>query len=222
MRRGHAAKPGQRTARNACGQKMAPRLALDARDRVTLSMWQWLHDLSQGQATFLGWVVGFFTLVAGALLNAHLNRRRDDRLRQEDRRAVATALKSELAGLQRILLSNAEGLQKKHMESDVSILNQDLAQSVRIMPEMINKLGLLDPETIQSVIAAHMVVEQYCERLQMLGGRLVENVASGTRRLVALPIDKTKHVIAANTGLSDAIQEAIAKLDAEIAKVDVS
>jgi hypothetical protein len=185
-------------------------------------MWQWLHDLSPGQATFLGWMVGFFTVVGGALLNAYLNRRRDDRLRQEDRRAVATALRAELAGLQRILLSNAEGLKKKHLESDVSILIQDLAQSVRILPEMIDKLGLLDPETIQSVIDAHMVVEQYCERLQMLGGRLVENVTSGTRRLVALPADKAKRVTAANAGLSDAIQEAIAKLDAEIAKVDAS
>jgi hypothetical protein len=202
---------------------MAPRLALAANDGVTSPMWQWLHDLSPGQATFLGWVVGFVTVVGGALLNAHLNRWRDDRLRQEDRRALATALKAELAGLERILLSNAEDLRKKQpLESDVSILIQDLAQSVRIMPEMIDKLGLLDPETIQSVIAAHMVVEQYCERLQMLGGRLVENVTSGTRRLVALPADKAKRVIAANTGLSDAIQKAIAKLDAQIATAGVS
>jgi hypothetical protein len=184
-------------------------------------MWQWLHDLSPGQATFLGWVVGFVTVVGGALLNAHLNRRRDDRLRQEDRRALATALKAELAGLERILLSNAEDLRKKQpLESDVSLLIQDLAQSVRIMPEIIEKLGLLDPETIQSVIAAHMVVEQYCERLLMVGGRLVENLTH--RRLVEVPADKAKHVIAGNTSIADAIQKATAKLDAEIATAGVS
>jgi hypothetical protein len=185
-------------------------------------MWQWLHDLSPGQATFLGWIVGIVTVVGGALLNAHLNRRRDDQLRQQDRRAVATALKAELAGIQSILLSNAEDLQKKHLESDASLLIQDTSQSVRIMPEMLDKLGLLDQETIQSVVAAHMVMEQYCERLQMLGGHLVENVTAGTRRLIALPGNKAKHVAAANTGISDAIQKAITKLDAELAKVDAS
>jgi hypothetical protein len=74
-------------------------------------MWQWLHDLSPGQATFLGWVVGFVTLVGGALLNSWLNRKRDDRLRREDQRAVATALRAELAGFRRVLNSNNENLE---------------------------------------------------------------------------------------------------------------
>jgi hypothetical protein len=186
---------------------------------MTSLMWQWLHDLSPGQATFLGWVVGFFTVVGGALLNAHLNRRRDDRLRQEDRRALVTALKAELAGLQRILLSNSEYLQKRTPESDDLILIQDLAQSVRIMPEMIDKFGLLDPETIQSVVAAHMAVEEYCEKWLTRGGRLVD-LTSGTRKpQLAVPADKRKLVIAANTGVLKVIEESIAKLDAEIARM---
>jgi hypothetical protein len=188
-----------------------------ALDRVTVAMWQWLHDLSPAQATFLGWVVGFFTVVGGALLNAYLNRRRDDRLRQEDRRALVTALKAELAGLRRILLSNADDLQKKSFESDDWILTPDVAHFVRIMPEMIDKLGLLDPEIIQSVIDAHIVVEQYCERLLILGGRLEENLTSRTHRhMVRLPADKAKHLIAAHLGVSDALQEAITKLDAKL------
>jgi hypothetical protein len=32
--------------------------------------WQWLHDTSPGQATFLGSVFGFFALLGGALFNA--------------------------------------------------------------------------------------------------------------------------------------------------------
>jgi hypothetical protein len=59
--------------------------------------WQWLQTASQGQAIFVGTLVGsFFGLIAlllGALFNAELNRRRDDRLRTEEQRAVATALK---------------------------------------------------------------------------------------------------------------------------------
>jgi hypothetical protein len=61
-------------------------------------MWDWLSHLSQGQASFLGSLtgaaIGLIALLLGALFNAHLNRRRDDRLRREDQRAVATALRA--------------------------------------------------------------------------------------------------------------------------------
>jgi hypothetical protein len=55
--------------------------------------WQWLEDASQGQATFIGSLIGssigLIALLLGALFNAHLNRRRDDRLRREEQRATA-------------------------------------------------------------------------------------------------------------------------------------
>jgi hypothetical protein len=53
-----------------------PALALDAGDGVSgmpewaLSFWQWLHDTSPGQATFLGSVFGFLALLGGAWANA--------------------------------------------------------------------------------------------------------------------------------------------------------
>jgi hypothetical protein len=70
-------------------------------------LWQRLHDTSPGQPTFLGALIGFLALLGGALFNAWLNRRRDDRLRREEQRAVATALRAELAGCREILLANA-------------------------------------------------------------------------------------------------------------------
>jgi hypothetical protein len=45
-----------------------------------MKWWDWLGTLPQGQATFLGSFVGLFALLVAALVNAHLNRRRDDRL----------------------------------------------------------------------------------------------------------------------------------------------
>jgi hypothetical protein len=137
----------------------APRLALDARDGVRpmfsgfwqwlhdtgwlVGWWRWLHGISQSQATFLGWVVGVVTLVGGALFNAWLNRKRDNRLRREDQRGVATALRAELAGCRRALLTNAEQLKDPQANSFVM---PDLAHSIRIMPEMVSKFGLLDQE----------------------------------------------------------------------------
>ena len=75
------------------------------------SFWEWLQTASQGQATFVGTLTGsFFGLLAlllGALANAGLNRSRDNRLRKEDQRAVATALRAELEALHRTLKDNA-------------------------------------------------------------------------------------------------------------------
>ena len=77
-----------------------------------LSLWQWLQTASQGQAAFVGVLIGssigLVPLLLGALFNAELNRRRDDRLRREDQRAVATALRAELEGLRRTLNDAAE------------------------------------------------------------------------------------------------------------------
>jgi hypothetical protein len=85
-------------------------------------MWDWLSHLSQGQASFLGSLtgaaIGLIALLLGALFNAHLNRRRDDRLRREDQRAVATALRAELEGLSRIFNDNAEDLKQRFRIGD--------------------------------------------------------------------------------------------------------
>jgi hypothetical protein len=76
------------------------------------TFWEWLQTAPQGQATFVGALTGSFlglvALLLGALFNAHLNRKRDDRLRREDQQAVASALRAELEGLQRTLKHQAE------------------------------------------------------------------------------------------------------------------
>src|SRR5215471_19248105 len=78
------------------------------------TFWKWLQTAPQGQATFVGALTGSFlglvALLLGALFNAHLNRKRDDRLRREDQRAVASALRTELAGCRRALLTNIQEL----------------------------------------------------------------------------------------------------------------
>src|SRR5262250_663885 len=117
------------------------------------SFWEWLQTASQGQATFVGTLTGSFfghlALLLGALFNACLNRKRDDRLRREDQRAVATALRAELEALRRTLKDNAESMsQEDYAKPDENVHVPDLAQSIRIMPEVLSKLGLLDGKTI--------------------------------------------------------------------------
>jgi hypothetical protein len=183
-------------------------------------MWQWLHDLSQGQATFLGWLVGILTLVGGALFNARLNRNRDDRLRREDQRSIAAAMRAELSGIDRRLSANSDRLRSTVLKQEgnglESIFVPDISHSVRVLPEMTSKIGLLDPETIRDVIDAYIVVEQYGEQLlRAVGGSLIEQVGEYRRGIVlANGVGEVNILIAVNEGTSDAIQTALKKLDA--------
>jgi hypothetical protein len=179
-----------------------------------------------GAATFLGWVVGFVSLVGGALLNAHLNRRRDGWLRREEQRGVATALRAELAGCRQALLTNAKKMKDRRADT---FLMPDLAHTIRIMPEMVSKFGLLDGETIDKVANAYLAVEQHSEQLLLLhGARLIdpERMSAGeeqpagergatgsSRRLISLSADKAVEVITLNNQHAETIKEAIDRLD---------
>jgi hypothetical protein len=120
----------------------------------------------------VGSFFGLVALLLGALFNAELNRRRDDRLRTEEQRAVATALKAELEELRRTLNDAAETIsQEGYLQPDEQVQVPDLVQSIRIMPGIVSKLGLLDETIISAVLDAYGLVEQYSAKLVLLGGR---------------------------------------------------
>jgi hypothetical protein len=184
-------------------------------------MWDWLGGFTQGQASFLGSMVGALTgliaLLLGALFNARLNRRRDDRLRREDRRAVATALRAELAVLNDSLQSHVETLKGLDAlkDPDQGFNVADLGEQLRVMPEMVSKFGLLDRATIQSVIVAYGLVEEHYGKLLILeGGKVRADLSSGGRRVVWLPPGQAPTVLKINAVLSEAIQKAVDRLDA--------
>jgi hypothetical protein len=165
---------------------------------ILSTFWDWLQTAPQGQATFVGtvtgWVLGLFALLLGALLNARLNRNRDDRLRREDQRAVASALRAELEGLQRTLKHQAETIsQEDYAKPDEEINVPDLGQSIRIMPGVISKLGLLDEKTIGAVVAAYAMAEEYSAKLVLLGGR-PGVTPDNFRRYVVLPSNRVTQV----------------------------
>jgi hypothetical protein len=181
-----------------------------------LSFWQWLQTASQGQAAFVGVLIGssigLVALLFGALFNAELNRRRDDRLRREDQRAVATALRAELEGLRRTLNDAAETVsQEGYRTADEQVQVPDLAQSIRIMPELVSKLGLLDGKIISAVVDAYGMAEEYSAKLLLLGGR-PGVTPDNFRRYVAFPPDRLVPLVQLNAVTAKVIQEAIDEL----------
>lgn len=68
-----------------------------------IHLWPDIVTLSGGAAAFLGALVGaaagLGAILSGALYNAHLNRKRDDRLRETEARNLASALAAEISCL---------------------------------------------------------------------------------------------------------------------------
>jgi len=176
-------------------------------------MWEWLQSLSGGAASFVGSLtgsaIGLVALLIGALFNAHLNRRRDDVLRKADGRAAAAALQAELSGVRRTLMRNANTLDTP--EGD--FVAPDLAHSIRVLPSIIPKIGLLDSDTIREVIDIYIIIDQYCEQLILLGGRIVENMPDH-RRLVRMPQIRSENVATMNRNMAVLMETAITRLNA--------
>jgi hypothetical protein len=180
-------------------------------------MWQWLETLPNGAASFLGSLtgasVGLIAILIGALVNAHLNRKRDDALRRADARSVAIALKAELAPMAEGLLWNA-----RLLDDDPGPVNYiiDIAHSVQIMPQLLPKLGLLDETTIKDVTTAYGLIDQYCYHLIMLGGQLIPEMPAN-QRVVSLSDQLAGKAARINRSRAQVIQRAVARLDAILA-----
>jgi hypothetical protein len=130
-----------------------------------MTVQEWFLAVSPNVAIFFGAVtgsfVGLFALLLGALYNARLNRARDAWLRTEERKSLAAALSAELSSVADALNRNKTDLQKPGDLGDQQILVPDIAHAIRIFPGLIDKLGLLDAETIRKVIDAHVLIDQY-------------------------------------------------------------
>jgi hypothetical protein len=96
----------------------------------------------------VGYMAGLFTLVLGALFNANLNRRRDLRLRQEQRIDLLASLAGEVYGLILALADRRAFLlwladerpNYPHAEQRLSLAN------LRVLEKLVDRMGLLGAE----------------------------------------------------------------------------
>jgi hypothetical protein len=178
---------------------------------------QWLEGLKGGAPTVIGAVVGstigFLTIVLGALFNARLNRMRDDSLRRVEMRAIAAALRAELAGIEETLIENTKKLRDDPPAPQESFFVPDLAHSVRMFPELASKIGLLgNTSIITAVVGAYIVIDQYCVALLLGGGQLGKGMPEH-RRLVVMPHQRAPFVAKINDGVAARIKDVICSLD---------
>ena len=123
----------------------------------------WAFLTSQNPAT--AFLFGLTALIIGALFNSHLNRRRDDRQRAEEAKAVAAALYGEILPLRRevALLARivakthfAEGLQTNPtLKFDETLLERNTLTDPLLYRSLASKLGLLEPELVLAITSFH-------------------------------------------------------------------
>jgi hypothetical protein len=175
---------------------------------MLVGFWKWLGEQPASSASFLGTLtgsgLGLIALLLGALFNAHLNRRRDDALRDADRVAVATALHAELQGIHHGLVKNIENL------TDLSVDKGFLVPhpSIKILPEVLSKIGLLRSDIIHKVMEAYVLMEQYFGDLILVGGK-VQSDMPDTRPMVYLEGKHAKFVAGLGTVRAGVVKEAM-------------
>lgn len=181
--------------------------------------WAWIEGLKGGAPQFLGSLMGslfgLMSIVAGAVFNAHLNRRRDDRLRREEARSVIAAIRAELSSIENGFSKKAK-LLETDKQSDFFV--RDISQAVRLVPELRKQLGLLGEEVVGTVMNAVLLIDEYAERLLFLKGQVTDKLPSG-RTMIRIPAAQSKNVVRLNQVTANEISKAIGALDGAAQKL---
>ncbi|WP_295144979.1 hypothetical protein [uncultured Reyranella sp.] len=172
----------------------------------------WIGGVPPSVGSFIGTVtgstLGLVALLLGALFNAHLNRKRDDRLRADEAQAARRAIAAELSGIVDTLARNADDLATPKGSFTVP----DIAHQVRVFPALLPKVGLLGVDEARAAIDAYAMVDQYCEALLLKGGKLHDGRPD--RRLVLMPKETAASVARHNRAVVEAIAPTIALMKA--------
>jgi hypothetical protein len=170
--------------------------------------WKWLGEQPASSASFLGTLtgssLGLIALLLGALFNARLNRRRDNDLRDAERIAIASALHAELQGMHHQLVKDVENLKELPLHKGYLVPKP----LIKILPEVLPKIGLLRSNTVHAVIEAYGVMEQYVGDLILIGGKERSDMPD-TRQMVCVSGNDSKSIAEFTEQRAEVIKAAI-------------
>jgi hypothetical protein len=113
----------------------------------------WFKNVQDGQGALVGAAMGLGALAAATLLNAYFQRRRDDRVREIERRSLASALAAEITRI----AGDARGKRAAMEQFYEEMATAAVSDALRFEPPLIfesnaGRLGLLTPETTKEVV----------------------------------------------------------------------
>ena len=134
-----------------------------------------LYAELKGWQQAIGSVLGFLALMAAALWNFSLNRRRDRLLRQEEAASVAAALygeilllRREIANLARLVAGMARQWGPNLLKVDAHFLEAHPLPEPMLYKALAPKLGLLSPDLLLAITAFHRDYQDVCVSLPLL------------------------------------------------------
>src|SRR5262245_52778007 len=80
--------------------------------------------------------------------------------------------------------------------------------TIRLLPEVLSKIGLLRSDKMRKLMGAYGLTEQYFDRLILIGGKLQPNMPAN-RRLVYLDAGNATFVTEFNRTTARAVKEAV-------------
>jgi hypothetical protein len=166
--------------------------------------------------TLVGSTLGLLAILAGALFNAHLNRKRDDHLRSEEARAVRAALIGELTGYRdafNVMSTKTAANDLAPTDGAGGFFVPDLLAGERVLPALLPKLGLFSSALIQQVIDTYMTLDQFYDKARLIA---LGEVLPPSRRggFVKVPAALAPTVSALASGTAKKIDATIASLKA--------
>ncbi|RWB72942.1 MAG: hypothetical protein EOQ50_18415 [Mesorhizobium sp.] len=172
----------------------------------------WLQTQPPSIGSFLGSLtgagIGLIAIVLGALFNAYLNRRRDDRLRKVAAKAAAIGITAELLSVERVLRRNAADING----TNNAFIGPDVANNIRNISEIIQNIQDVDHDTLGLVISAYVLIDEYSHTLVLFGGEIIPNMPRN-RVIVKMPAGSAGRVVGVNNDIADQIAVALKNLE---------
>lgn len=184
---------------------------------MTKDVVEYLGALPPSAASFLGSFtgacIGLIAVVCGALFNAWLNRRRDDRLRRIERETLRLALITELRSIEVSLRKNAQVVEERGDAQRGTLMIPNSSSNHIVFDACRDKLLILTQGHFAEVLDCYLTLTSMFDALTVLAeGKTIQSGSS--RSLIALPARfRETYQVTAET-LADRFKGAIEKLEA--------
>lgn len=162
-------------------------------------MWENFGITAAGSA--ITFVFGLAGVIVGALFNAHLGRRRDDRLREQEAKSIAAALYGEILSIRNSIADASRMVAVTYFEDgfssnpswrfDHTLLERVSFEEPKLYQALASKVGLLPPDLILQLTEFHA---NYQEVRQWLP-RLIEKKERGFTYSVSCLLEPAKEAV---------------------------